>query len=322
MFIKSVFLRAVAAVVCAFMLIGVGTPAGGEYDAGNPEGLKLNFAILSDSHIEGNNYARYKVFARSLKNVKQHKSGHDAIVFLGDNTMNCQIGENLLFHGTVSALLGDEHVIPVIGNHDIGNGQGDYETLQNRWYSYTDAFFGRKLSHPYYYDVIDGCYFIVLGPEAQKVYDMVISDEQFEWLEGVLAEAAETQKPCFVFSHYPTDDATDGEGRSTTRLTDMLASYAGENDIFAFVGHTHMPLFLFWSFHTYDGYPETYLPRLTDLSGDDNEVFDRSGIGMEVEVYENEVVLRGRNFYTGEWLVDDEDDGTMCEVRYPLKHSF
>ena len=101
----------------------------------------------------------------------------------------------------------------------------------------------------------------------------------------------------------------------------MLADYNRENDLFYFCGHTHMPLYLFWSFHTSDGFPEIYLPRLTELSGaDDHEVFGNTGVGIEVEVYENEVLVRGRDFYRGAWRVDDEDTGELCEMTYTLKH--
>ena len=49
----------------------------------------------------------------------------------------------------------------------------------------------------------------------------------------------------------------------------------------------------------------------------DNIITDKTGCGVEVEVYENEVVIRGRNFYTGEWATD----GTgLIEKTYPLKN--
>ncbi len=317
MFIKSVLLKTVAAVITFFMLIPAGQGNTQPYDVKAPEECRLNFTVLSDSHIEGNNYSRYKVFANSLMNVKKNKSGNDAVIFLGDNTMNGQNIENLLFHGAVSAVLGGEKILPVMGNHDIGNGEGDYKTLQSRWYDYTEAFFGRSLEHPYYYEVIEGYYFIVLGMESHEVHEMYISDEQYSWLEGVLAEASETDKPVFVFSHYPADDAVDKNGESSTRLADILTEFNESHSVFSFVGHTHMPLYLFWSFHN-DGYPEIYLPRLTELAGGaDNEIYDESGVGVEVEVYENEVIVRGRNFYKGEWRFDTDDE-KMCEMKYAL----
>ena len=314
---KAIFLKIIAAIITSVLLIPAGIGGGADYDVREPENCRFNFCILSDSHIEGNNFNRYKVFTSSLQNIKKNKSGNDAVVFLGDNTMNGQTIENLLFHGAVGYYLKNEKIVSVMGNHDIGNGEGDYEKLQNRWYTYTNGFFGKELTHPYYYEVIGGYYFIVLGMEAQEVHEMQISEEQFTWLENVLAEAAGSGKPVFVFSHMPMDYAEDLEGNPTDRLMDLLAAYNEENDIFCFVGHTHMPLYNFWSFHTSDGYPETYLPRLTELyGGDDNEIGKNSGVGIEVEIYENEVQIRGRNFYTGEWC---EDDDGPIERTYSLK---
>ena len=318
--IKSALLRACAAIVAGVMLLFTGVVPGTEYDVRRPEECLLNFAVLSDSHIEGNNTMRYKVFAGALRDVRRNRSGSDAVIFLGDNTMNGQHIENMLFHGTVHALLRNETILPVMGNHDIGNGEGNYDRLRQRWFDYTAAFFGRKLSTPYYSAVIDGYTFIVLGPEKQEVYDMAMSEAQFAFLGDTLAKAAESGKPVFVFAHFPTDDATDLDLEPTGRLTEMLAEYNRTHDLFCFVGHTHMPLGD-WSFHTYDGYPETYLPRLTDLGGqNDTELLERSGIGMQVEVYENEVILRGRNYYRSEWLADSPEDGTFCERTYSLKN--
>lgn len=321
--IKSVFLRVFSTIVAMVMLITVGLPAGADYDVNDPDACVMNFSVLSDVHIEGNNIMRYKVFAKSLHNVKKNKSGNDAIVFLGDNTMNGQHIENMLFHGTVGILLKGENVLPVMGNHDIGNGEGDYNKLQNRWYDYTRAFFGRDLKHPYYYEVIEGCYFIVLGMEAQEVHEMMVTEKQFEWLENVLEKAAASGMPTFVFSHYPADYAVDESGEETSRLVDLFADFNREHDLISFVGHTHMPMHLYWSFKDYDGFPEIYLPRLTSLGGaDDDSILDDTGVGVEVELYENEVYVRGRDFYRGEWKVDDWEDepDTMLEMIYQLKN--
>ena len=317
--VKSFFLRTFSALVCVFMMLAAGKTDTKPYDVRDPDTCVLNFAVLSDSHIEGNNFARYKVFDRCLQNVMLNESGNDAIVFLGDNTMNGQPGENMLFHGTAAKRLKGQTVLPAMGNHDIGNGEGDYETLQNRWYDYTNAFFGLGLTHPYYYEVVDGFFFIVLGMESQEVHEMYVSEAQYTWLENVLAQASNSGKPVFVFCHYPADDAVDENGRCTDRLVDMLAEYNETRDLFYFCGHTHMPMYLFWSFHTSDGFPEIYLPRLTSLAGEnDNEIYYESGVGAEVEVYPTEVVVRARNFYTGEWRYE-EDEEAYCEQTYTLK---
>ena len=87
---KSVFLRFIAALLAAVMLLGTASIRYAEYDVYDPENCLLDFSVLSDSHIEGNNIPRYNVLAGSLRDVKKNASGNDAVVFLGDNTMNCQ----------------------------------------------------------------------------------------------------------------------------------------------------------------------------------------------------------------------------------------
>ena len=317
---KSVFLRVLCGMVALVLLLPAGISKAEPYDVRDPQSCKLNFAVLSDVHVEGNNFSRYKIYSQTLQNLKKNQSGHDAIIFLGDSTMNGQSIENILFHGAASIWLRNETVLPALGNHDIGNGEGDYEKLQNRWYAYTEAFFGKKLSHPYYYEVIDGCYFIVLGMQTQDVHDFYLSEAQYAWLEDVLEQAGKSGKPTFIFSHHPVDYAIDDEGNETDRLVNILADFNKEHDLFSFVGHTHMPMYLFWSFHTDDGFPETYLPQLTMLSGNDDEPAEDCGVGVEVEVYENEVQIRARDFYRGEWKYDTYDEA-MCEVTYPLKHA-
>ena len=322
MAVKSFFLRATAALLSAAMLLFVGVGSHTAYDVRDPERCKLHFSVLSDAHIEGNNPTRYAVFVHALRDVRKNRSGNDAVVFLGDNTMNGQAFENLLFHGAARANLRHETVLPVLGNHDVGNGQGDYGKLQTRWYTYTQAFFGRALTRPYYADTVCGCTFIVLGTEAQSVNEIVMTDAQFAWLEGVLEESAQSGRPVFVFAHHPARAAADETNAYTGRLTDILARYSREHDLFSFVGHTHRPLQLPASFRTRDGFPETYLPCLTKLRGEkDNETYEDTGTGVEVEVYGSEVVIRGRDFYRSAWLTD-EDSGSPCEVTYPLKEPF
>ena len=318
--LKSFAIRVSSAVVAAVMMLAAAFVPARNYDVRDPEDCLLNFSILSDSHIETTNLPRYRVFVKCLQDVRKIESGNDAVVFLGDNTMNGQVLENMMFHGAVRMILKkDQPILPVVGNHDIGNDEGDPAKLRKRWCDFTNAFFGKNVTTPYYSEVIGGCTFIVLGPESNAdTFALSMSEAQFTWLDGVLKKAAESKKPTFVFSHYPPDDA-ELNGEPTDRLIDMMAEFTKENDLFYFYGHTHMPLYLFWSFRDDDGFPTVNLPRLTELGGgEDNEIIGNTGVGAVVEVYGDRVIVRGRDFYRGEWRI--ESDGEVCEKRYDLKN--
>ena len=298
---KFFFLRTVAMIVAVscLLLFAGGVAPHEEYDVADPETCVMNLTVFSDVHVEGNNYPRYKVFANSLRDAMQQKSGSDAFLFLGDSTMNGQNIENLMFHGTLARLLKDQKVITIPGNHDFGNGEGDFEKIQQRWYDYTEAFFGRKQTTPYFCEIVNGFYFIVLASEQQNIDSMHMSDEQYEWLQGMLDEAAQSGLPTFVLAHYHPRMAVPINPDSEYSLVQILADYNREHDVFFLCGHLHMspgPT----SFHAWSGFPEAYLPSLTLLSPE-GKINEESGFGEIVEIYPDRVVFRMRNFFTGEW---------------------
>ena len=303
---KAIFMRAISYIVSLAMLAFFAPGKGNTkpFDVKDPEECRLCLTVFSDVHVESNNYPRYKVFADSMKNAACNAHGSDAFLFLGDSVMNGQNIENLIFHGTFTMLVRDQKVIPVAGNHDTGNGEGDYEKIRQRWYDYTEAFFGLHLTKPYYCEILNGFYFIVLASEQQNIDAMHMSDEQYEWLMEKLDEAAESGLPVFVLAHYPPGMSRPINPDSQYDLRRMLAEYNRKIDLFYLCGHLHADP-SDYSFHTWNAFPDTYLPSLTRLT-EDGEICEYSGFGEIVEVYPDRVVFRMRNFYTGEWATQND----------------
>ena len=315
--IKTVFLRALSLVVAVAMLALFAPGAGRSepYDVKEPELCRLCLNVFSDVHVEGNNYPRDKVFMDCLKDLGKNEHGCDAYLFLGDSTMNGQHIENLIFHGLCSIYLKGQKVIPVPGNHDFGNGEGNFERIQQRWYDYTKAFFGLDLTKPYYCEKVNGFWFIVLANEQQNIDAMHMSEAQYEWLSETLAQAAESGLPTFVLAHYPPGMSQPIDPDSQHDLRRMLAEYNRENDMFYLCGHLHADP-SDYSFHTWNAFPDTYLPSLTKLTAD-GEIYEGSGFGELVEVYPDRVVFRMRNFYTGVWALQN---GEPFERTFFLKN--
>ncbi len=317
---KHLFLRLISLFVSSVMLLlfAPGTGSTEPFDVKDPETCVLSLTVFSDVHVESNNYPRYKVFADSLKNAVCNQTESDAFLFLGDSVMNGQNIENMIFHGTTAKLLKRRKVIPVPGNHDFGNGEGNYEKIRQRWYTYTEAFFGRKLTTPYYCETLNGCNFIVLSSEQQNIDSMFMSDAQFEWLEGTLKSAAQSGMPTFVLAHYPPRMAQPINPDSEYNLCRMLAEYNREHDLFYLCGHLHhVPDAT--TFHAWSGFPEVYLPCETQLTvvDDENVIGSETGFGAIVEAYPDRVVIRIRNFYFGEWA---ELNGAPMEATFSLKN--
>lgn len=284
-----VYLKGLIGTILTFLLmLSPVSPAGVAFDAENPDELITSFAVVSDIHVETNNPDSYNAYRGVLEGIK---AGTDisTSVFLGDNVMNGQELENIFFYTALKAVNPAENNIVVMGNHDIGNGEGNYDVLRDSYLGYNHVLTGERQEKPYYYKVIDGCYFIVLGIEGLTVNETIISDEQLAWLKSVLDEAEAAGAPIFVLNHHPMNYVT---GDDKNVIADILDDYS---KVLYFHGHVHNQLTAN-SFYEVNGIPSFNLPRSTEV------VDYEPGDGLVVEVYENEILVRGRDFIKGEWI--------------------
>ena len=293
--------KLIALILATVFLIGV--PIATEpYDVKDKDNCLMNFSVLSDVHIEMNNSVSRKRFVSALYDVKNCQTQNDALVFLGDNTMSGQVAENLLFNGLIDVIKPAASVYTAMGNHDTGNGAGEkvFEKRAAYFWNCFNSFHGTDVKAPYYYSQeLDHAVFAFMASEADNSDMPTISKEQVDWLDGVLAKADEKGVPAFVFCHHPLD-FIDENG------AELLYVLMQHHNVFFINGHTHTNKIETrqWGDDTY----KIIVPKCTDVPADG--VQDDSGAGLQIEVYENEVVVRARRFCTSEWL---------GEYRYPVK---
>lgn len=270
---------------------------GAKYQAENPDELVMSFSAVSDTHIETNNPKSFEAFYNLLEGVKAGED-HDAVFYLGDNVMNGQFLENFFFYTGVRSVKPSDNNYVVLGNHDIGNGQGDYDSLFQSFYGFNKFFLGNNVEKGYYYRVINGCYMIVLASEDLTVNTCIMSQQQLDWLKNILDEAKSKNAPIFVFNHHPLYYLS---GVPSDSLANLLSGY---DNLLYIHGHIHDHLGTD-NFTQEGGVNTINLPRSTEV------VDYEPGDGIVVEVYKDEVLVRGRDFITGEWI-----EG--LEYRYPL----
>ena len=269
------------------------------------DGLRLHLTLISDVHTETNNISRFKVNTRSLKHLETVKDVSDALVALGDNTMNGQAFENLLFYGMMEKLNPIHPYYTITGNHDVGNddaSNGSYEKLRERQLDFLQTFVDKDLEELYYSKTLKGYSLIFLAPDSTESDDRNYSDKQLDWLEAQLDAAAQSGKPIFVFAHYPSSHVKQGHDR----YVQLLTKYP---NTFLMVGHMHYYIH-FGRLRGENVTPEIWVPCLS-MMADDGSASDKTGLGYLMEVYDNEVVFRGMNFYEGKL--------TDVEQRYALQ---
>ena len=248
------------------------------------ENLRLQLAVMSDLHTEGNNIGRFKINTQSVKHLG---------------------GEALFFYGLMETVNPIRPYYPIIGNHDVGNGdesKGSFEELRERQLDYLNTFVDASLTELYYSKTLNDYTLIFLAPDSMECHERNYSDAQLDFLEAQLDAAAQTGKPAFVFTHYPASHVDQGYARYRALVTKYP-------NTFVVVGHMHYYI----RFDTIRGgayqTPEIWVPCLSMME-DDGSPNDKSGLGYLMEVYDDTVVFRGMNFYTGA-LTDVEQTYAM-----------
>ncbi len=286
--------------------------------------IKLCATIVSDTHIDEKHPVKIVpmyILMRALKGSKDSKS--DAFITVGDTTSrgsrkNWDLARSCFKKVPDAA----KKIILTIGNHD-GWHDDDFDAAINEYYSAYSDICKRDINTPYFSEVINGYYFICIGTDSDSGCEAALSDTQMEWFKAEMSKAGKTDKPIFVFCHQslnqrhglprtwdrhedPNRPLTDGGiGDRSDEIAEILKSY---KNVFYFSGHSHMGLCGedmkekegYSTFEEEDGVTLINLPSLS--CGNHHGELQGLGIGLQLEIYENKVILRPKNFISGRFI--------------------
>jgi len=306
-FFLGILVRLWSWVFALVMLFSPGAAlAGGAIRPADPNALKLNFSVLADTHIESFTMFRFQYLRSAMKDIARASVKSDALVLVGDNTMNGQFTEYMMLYGILAAHNRSRNTLVAMGNHDINPSVYEFGAALARHNMFYNGYTGAKNEKPYYAREINGYAFLVLGSEDKAGTGEVISPAQIQWLDETLADATRGGKPAFVFNHQPFNDKThfpddwpnrpdghywynlDGIGEASDAVFDVLKKYG---HVVYFYGHVHAPLKACET----EGVTLVNVYPFTAFTG---------GNGMYVEVYQDRVLLRGREYAFGQWNDD------------------
>lgn len=288
------------------------------------DGIKLNVAITSDNHLDVNskeNSKRIRTVRKVLSDVQKSLRRFDAYITVGDTTSR-GLTENWeavkkCFKGFNPA----ENIIFTLGNHDSWSEDGyeGYADGIKNYLKYSKEICRNDIDKPYFVKIINGYHFIFLGtdgvPENEDCASL--SQEQKLWFASEMERAEKSGKPVFVFCHQSintyhglsrTWEAKEnpdfppeigGIGKDSDDIRKILASH---KNVYYFSGHSHMALCGeksaekngFATFENHDGVNFINLPCLTRSCHHGGD--ERIGQGAVLEVYDDKVVIRPRNF--------------------------
>ncbi|MCQ2456866.1 MAG: metallophosphoesterase [Clostridia bacterium] len=262
------------------------------------------FEVFTDIHANKNH-----IYA-SLRHTMRHDPKSDAIFTCGDNTNTGSQADYDILHELFDPLR--DKLPPLyfgLGNHDIVCGVDYDEQIR---------LFCDNLHVPaaHYHVDLCGQRIILLGSDV-KDGEGILNDEQLDWAEKLMSEV-EPGKPIFVILHQPLIETVSGSLASINereqcwsgvrdaadRLHAMFGKYP---NTVLFTGHSH------WKFDSIS--PIKFCGKndatfvncasVGDLWGDEYH-FERGSEGYFVEVYEDHVRLRGREFVRDKWSADSQ----------------
>lgn len=262
---------------------------------------KYSFGALSDVHIV------YDTATSDFQAALTYLNESEDVEFTcicGDLTDDGTSTQLAQYKALVDAYSPDTPVYAIAGNHESYNSE---PVTTDKIQPYT--------GQPFYYSFTQGSdVFIMVG--CYSAHDGIFTTEEIQWLYETLE--ANRNKRCFVFQHvFPWDDSGNANnayaygnlfsGTLPTVFQSLMVHY--KNVIF-FHGHSHMKFYLQElddKANYYDGLgyrsvhiPSLAVPRdiidtsLTDIYADSE--------GYVVDVYQNGIHLRGRDFVRGEFI--------------------
>lgn len=262
-----------------------------------------SFGALSDIHLQ---YDTAQTDFRTALTYLERKEDVEFICISGDLTASGRDSELAQYKSYVETYAPNTPVYAVSGNHECYRGDDVPEIISQ----YT--------GHPLYYSFTYGNdVFIMLGIKAEQEGGLFTTDE-LQFLYETLE--ANRNKRCFIFHHVRPQDGCGNAmgiydfdlwgGTEATVFESLVSHY---KNAIQFHGHSHLKFYLqhlsdvanidrifgSWSVHI----PSLAIPR----DGDDRGPVSRTDVtadseGYVVDVYENGIHLRGRDFARGEFL--------------------
>lgn len=271
-------------------------------------GNKLySFGALSDVHIDGDGNDEASASSDFIKAVQFFNSHASLICISGDLSNNNGYSELSMFKDLVD----NNATIPVYasrGNHDCRYTIEDFET-----YTGGSLFFEKTYNN----DI-----FIFLGMNKENYGSGCFTSEELDWLENKL-ESYKNQR-VFMFFHVfmpntcgNINNIYNGNGLSTSsttasRFITLMTNY---KNVIYFSGHSHLE-FVCQKFGANANIfsngttchrvhvPSCAKPRRNDTGATSNDTYyyNAGSEGYLVDVYENCIILRGRDFIKGKYL--------------------
>lgn len=295
----------------------------GDFKAKNEENIRLNVSVISDIHMTNSPFRR-EILKLGLSDMQKSLSPIDALVMVGDNTDHGNRDQYESLKEAFKNYIPAKRVLMAVGNHDTWNneeeGDNRFPESKELYLEYYEKLCKEKIDNVYHQTTVNGYHFIFLSSEKDNT-GAYLSPAQLLWFEGAMEEASRDNLPIFVFCHWPINQThglpqtwgdkeyepdTGGLGDQSDDVKNILTKYAESNDVFYITGHIHSGFTndeddALYGYNSVENYGRLHLINVPCYMYMTTRGRIMNGTGYQIEVYDDCVELRARNFATGVW---------------------
>ncbi len=279
------------------------------------DNIRLSMVCIADTHLINKEECSLNL-ENCFKDAKNSVKGFDAFLIAGDITEYGTKSEYRRFFNVLDKQTAFPYMFLTMGNHDVRFQYGrNQKIIMKKVNEYLKIDTKGKSFYSY---EINGYKIIVIGTEKRVLEKAHITQEQIDFLDRELASATAEGKPAFVMCHQAFQNThglpevwkTGDMGEQSDDVRAVMEKY---RNVFFITGHLHGGV----------------CDKVFEVLNEENNVVSLSvpgyrkennfgntacGIGYYVEVYDNRVIFKARNFLKGENV---EGDYTRFEI--PLK---
>ncbi|MGL4737018.1 MAG: metallophosphoesterase family protein [Cellulosilyticaceae bacterium] len=263
----------------------------------------MRLSVISDLHIHGTAHRFNENLKQAIADLNQVNPEADALCIVGDMTESGKDAEYDMLKEFLS-VGNQKETYMILGNHDVRWLAGGYEEAYTRFLAQTD------MPEGYFDKWINGYHMIFLATSEDLKDAATLSEKQLVWLEEKLGEGTD-EKPIFVFLHqsltdtsagsYPVDGYNQSYPDGVVQGEQLITLFSKYPQAVFLTGHTHIvvdhPKTVYQKEGTY--YVNTGSIAYTIASEGYGE--DESSQGLCIDVYDTEVIVKGRDFKKKAW---------------------
>ena len=270
-------------------------------------GALATFMLMSDVHINNGNDDAIIRFRQALADITSLEQRPDAIAVIGDLSDQGYADEHDIFKQLVAESdFSLDNMIIAMGNHDLWvvDDPANEELVAQQRAAFVDTY---NLPGLYYDTTVAGQHAVVLGPdkfcEDWVRFDM--SDDQLNWLDGILKNDADAGVHTYVFCHEPINNTVYGSEDGSWGSRNSFYDYCKIDDV---VSRYPQAVFLSGHTHVYPGIKADDANRPIYVNDGScarsykPQTNDRGSWGMQMTVFNDHLEFRIRDFEGHQWL--------------------